>query len=184
MIHYFYYYDCENISATVNADGDVEISDVVELALQAQAKYKTEMCRGFARAGFCRYGKKCQYAHSEEELRPRLAHKKHKQELCRSYAATGDCKYGNRCRFIHNIEEDTKAMPKNLVRVEDDVLEAAAELVSEASMSSLDESERSSESLAQEMVKAIQTLAIEKASASHSRSYSRSLAETSESSED
>merc|ERR1711991_160344 len=51
--------------------------------------------------------------------------------------------------------------------------EAAAELVSEASMSSLDESERSSESLAQEMVKAIQTLAIEKASASHSRSYSR-----------
>lgn len=75
-------------------------------------------------------------------------------------------------------------MPKNLVRVEDDVLEAAAELVSEASMSSLDESERSSESLAQEMVKAIQTLAIEKASASHSRSYSRSRAETSESSED
>merc|ERR1711991_160345 len=62
--------------------------------------------------------------------------------------------------------------------------EAAAELVSEASMSSLDESERSSESLAQEMVKAIQTLAIEKASASHSRSYSRSRAETSESSED
>lgn len=32
--------------------------------------YKTELCRSFNRAGYCRYGLKCQFAHGIHELRP------------------------------------------------------------------------------------------------------------------
>jgi hypothetical protein len=63
--------------------------------------YKTELCRSYEEFGQCRYGNKCQFAHSLEELRPVQRHPKYKTEVCKTFATTGTCPYGTRCRFIH-----------------------------------------------------------------------------------
>ncbi|KAA6427010.1 MAG: zinc finger protein [Trebouxia sp. A1-2] len=63
--------------------------------------FKTEMCRGWEATGRCRYGSKCQFAHGDHELQPRMRHPKYKTEICRTFAHTGCCRYGKRCRFIH-----------------------------------------------------------------------------------
>lgn len=62
---------------------------------------QTELCRSFEEFGTCRYGSKCQFAHSLDELRPVQRHPKYKTEVCRTFATTGTCPYGTRCRFIH-----------------------------------------------------------------------------------
>lgn len=36
-----------------------------------QEAFKTEMCKGFIRTGYCRYGAECRFAHFQEELRVR-----------------------------------------------------------------------------------------------------------------
>lgn len=64
--------------------------------------YKTELCRSWEETGTCRYGAKCQFAHSRDELRPVQRHPKYKTELCRTFSNTGTCPYGTRCRFIHH----------------------------------------------------------------------------------
>lgn len=38
--------------------------------------YKTELCRSFEETGNCRYGKKCQFAHSVKEVRVLNRHPK------------------------------------------------------------------------------------------------------------
>lgn len=43
--------------------------------------YKTEPCRSWAEKGSCRYGIKCQFAHSAAELRPVMRHSKFKVSL-------------------------------------------------------------------------------------------------------
>lgn len=62
------------------------------------------------------YGRKCQYAHGESELRPVYRHKKYKTQICRTFWETGTCPYGVRCTFIHR--DDSKAN-KNIIFVED-----------------------------------------------------------------
>ncbi|KAA8498432.1 Zinc finger protein zfs1 [Porphyridium purpureum] len=64
--------------------------------------YKTEPCRSFQETGTCRYGKKCQFAHSNEELRQVKRHPKYKTKPCRNFCVYGSCPYGVRCRFIHS----------------------------------------------------------------------------------
>lgn len=56
----------------------------------------------------CRYGKKCQFAHSRKELRVLARHPKYKTDMCKSYHSTGFCPYGTRCHFIHNAEDIEK----------------------------------------------------------------------------
>ena len=72
--------------------------------------YKTELCRSLTDDGFCKYGNRCQFAHSAEELRPVPRHPRYKTELCLSYLEGGErsgvgCAYGKRCCFIHTAEE-------------------------------------------------------------------------------
>ncbi|KAG2181372.1 hypothetical protein INT43_008955 [Umbelopsis isabellina] len=64
--------------------------------------YKTEICRNWQEIGYCRYGKKCRYAHGQSELRAVKRHQRYKTEICRTYHETGTCPYGVRCTFIHN----------------------------------------------------------------------------------
>lgn len=64
--------------------------------------YKTEMCRAFEETGLCRYGSKCQFAHSQGELRKVTRHPRYKTEICKTYWEVGSCPYGKRCCFIHN----------------------------------------------------------------------------------
>ncbi|KAI8149450.1 hypothetical protein BJV82DRAFT_504938 [Fennellomyces sp. T-0311] len=64
--------------------------------------YKTEMCRNWTEMGHCRYGKKCRFAHGDQELRTVQRHARYKTEICRTYHMTGTCLYGVRCTFIHD----------------------------------------------------------------------------------
>jgi len=73
--------------------------------------YKTELCRSFEETGECRYGPKCQFAHSEKELRPVDRHPKYKTEMCKTFWEQGTCPYGKRCCFIHT--------PRDLAKKED-----------------------------------------------------------------
>lgn len=63
--------------------------------------YKTEMCRQFEENGFCKYQNRCQFAHSEEEMRCINRHPRYKTEICKSFWDNGQCAYGKRCCFIH-----------------------------------------------------------------------------------
>jgi len=63
--------------------------------------YKTELCRSWEEKGSCRYGAKCQFAHSEGEVRKVSRHPKYKTEICRTFWVSGSCPYGKRCCFIH-----------------------------------------------------------------------------------
>ncbi|KAI9364867.1 hypothetical protein DFJ73DRAFT_619839, partial [Zopfochytrium polystomum] len=63
--------------------------------------YKTELCRSWEETGHCRYGAKCQFAHSEAELRAVDRHPKYKTSLCKTFWELGSCPYGMRCCFIH-----------------------------------------------------------------------------------
>ncbi|KAJ3139060.1 hypothetical protein HK101_003683, partial [Irineochytrium annulatum] len=63
--------------------------------------YKTELCRSFEETGVCRYGGKCQFAHSRSELRVVDRHPKYKTQMCKTFWEKGTCPYGKRCCFIH-----------------------------------------------------------------------------------
>ena len=76
--------------------------------------YKTEMCRSFEVTGFCKYGTKCQFAHTADELRPISRHPRYKTELCKTFYEQGSCPYGRRCCFIHNESEARKNTETNL----------------------------------------------------------------------
>ncbi|KAJ3117741.1 hypothetical protein HK098_006127 [Nowakowskiella sp. JEL0407] len=70
--------------------------------------YKTELCRSWEETGYCRYGAKCQFAHSEAELRYVDRHPKYKTEMCKTFWEKGTCPYGKRCCFIHTDKNAEK----------------------------------------------------------------------------
>lgn len=49
-----------------------------------------------------RYGKRCRYAHGQEELRPISRSNQYKTKTCKAYHEHGTCSYGIRCTFIHH----------------------------------------------------------------------------------
>ena len=63
--------------------------------------YKTELCRSWEETGTCRYGNKCQFAHSGEEVRGIDRHPKYKTEMCKTFWERRTCPYGKTCCFIH-----------------------------------------------------------------------------------
>uniref|UniRef100_A0A8C6T6W6 mRNA decay activator protein ZFP36 n=1 Tax=Neogobius melanostomus TaxID=47308 RepID=A0A8C6T6W6_9GOBI len=72
-------------------------------------RYKTELCRTFERDGFCGYGAKCQFAHSNRELRSPSRNSKYKTEPCRAFHIIGYCPYGTRCQYVHRASADNGA---------------------------------------------------------------------------
>ncbi|KAI8355603.1 hypothetical protein EDC96DRAFT_446595 [Choanephora cucurbitarum] len=68
--------------------------------------FKTEYCRNWDEKGVCRYGKRCRYAHGQEELRPILRSNQYKTKICRAFHENGTCSYGIRCTFIHRMDEE------------------------------------------------------------------------------
>lgn len=77
--------------------------------------YKTELCRSWEETGACRYGNKCQFAHSREELRVIDRHPKYKTEMCKTFWEKGTCPYGKRCCFIHT--DKTEYEKRNILQV-------------------------------------------------------------------
>lgn len=76
--------------------------------------YKTEMCRSHTEMGYCRYGDKCQFAHSESELRYVQRHPKYKTETCKTFWEEGSCPYGKRCCFIHIPNTASRIIPPRM----------------------------------------------------------------------
>jgi butyrate response factor 1 len=66
-------------------------------------KFKTEMCVKFQQLGACPYGKRCNFAHGENELKPLSRHPLYKTRPCIPFIQTKKCPYGRRCNFIHSI---------------------------------------------------------------------------------
>ncbi|KAJ3281951.1 hypothetical protein HK104_011176 [Borealophlyctis nickersoniae] len=82
----------------------------IDRDLKKLSLYKTELCRSWEETGYCRYGTKCQFAHSEVELRPVDRHPKYKTEMCKTFWEKGTCPYGKRCCFIHTERDVEKKM--------------------------------------------------------------------------
>jgi Zinc finger C-x8-C-x5-C-x3-H type (and similar) len=78
--------------------------------------YKTEICKSFEQSRICKYGSKCQFAHSADELREVERHPRYKTEPCRTYVERGECPYGKRCCFIHmESERVIRSAPSEMV---------------------------------------------------------------------
>lgn len=71
--------------------------------------YKTELCRSWEETGTCRYGNKCQFAHSVREVRNIDRHPKYKTEMCKTFWDKGTCPYGKRCCFIHTERQKSSS---------------------------------------------------------------------------
>lgn len=82
--------------------------------------YKTEMCRSHTEIGHCRYGDKCQFAHSESELRYVQRHPKYKTETCKTFWEEGSCPYGKRCCFIHVPRTRSDEISMQVIKTEID----------------------------------------------------------------
>jgi len=92
-------------SITSNDSSEGPLSKV-KASSSGSSLYKTELCRSFEESGVCRYGKKCQFAHSRKELRHLNRHPKYKTDMCKSYHTSGFCPYGSRCHFLHEVKSD------------------------------------------------------------------------------
>ncbi|CUS11887.1 unnamed protein product [Tuber aestivum] len=81
---------------------------------KTNALYKTEMCRNWNEVGDCRYGRSCQFAHGQKELRAVPRHGQWKTKTCLAWLH-GGCTYGSRCCYAHEVipDNDTKGEPSN-----------------------------------------------------------------------
>jgi len=99
-------------ASTLKPDGKDDLSRTPSLpskwSIKRATLYKTELCRAFEETGKCKFGDECIFAHSEEELRPRVdRHPKYKTRICRTFWEQGECPYGKRCCFIHTERDIT-----------------------------------------------------------------------------
>lgn len=99
-------------SSTLKQDSKDDLSRTPSLpskwSIKRATLYKTELCRAFEETGKCKFGDECIFAHSEEELRPRVdRHPKYKTRICRTFWEQGECPYGKRCCFIHTERDIT-----------------------------------------------------------------------------
>ncbi|CAD24953.1 ZINC FINGER PROTEIN [Encephalitozoon cuniculi GB-M1] len=97
--------------ASTNAPQNYPLSGRGSHANKKYQLYKTEMCRSHTEIGYCRYGDKCQFAHSKAELRYVQRHPKYKTETCKTFWEEGSCPYGKRCCFIHIPNTDIANLP-------------------------------------------------------------------------
>lgn len=86
-----------------------------EIQVRKKALYKTELCRSREENGQCPYGSKCQFAHSEKELRNLDRHPRYKTEMCKTFWEKGSCPYGKRCCFIHTQRQRTQSEPIKII---------------------------------------------------------------------
>ena len=78
---------------------------------QFALNYKTEMCKTVVSGKSCRFGDSCVFAHSEQELKPRLNSDNFKTKKCENFHNMGYCKYGSKCQFIHiDLNEETNKL--------------------------------------------------------------------------
>ncbi|KAI9183652.1 hypothetical protein H9P43_004570 [Blastocladiella emersonii ATCC 22665] len=98
------------VPATPTPTSSAAVGPAALTTARRASLYKTELCRSWEETGSCRYGTKCQFAHSMNELRMVHRHAKYKTELCHRFYEQGWCPYGRRCCFIHNEPQYAKQL--------------------------------------------------------------------------
>ena len=93
-------------TASESSLGETLASSGSETAeLGSTKRYKTELCKNWIESGLCRYGKKCQFAHGQDELESARAaagmDEKLRTKNCRTFYKEKVCNYGSRCMFRH-----------------------------------------------------------------------------------
>lgn len=70
-----------------------------------RTKFKTELCKNWVEQGYCRYGKRCQFAHGNLDVKDKNqpTNDLYKSRTCKSFhkRKIAHCLYGNRCQFRH-----------------------------------------------------------------------------------
>ena len=83
----------------------MDLHDTEEAEACPTKRYKTELCKNWIENSFCRYGKKCQFAHGHDELESARAaagmDDKLRTKNCRTFYREKVCNYGSRCMFRH-----------------------------------------------------------------------------------
>eukprot|EP00475_Leptophrys_vorax_P011258 TRINITY_DN1777_c0_g1_i1.p1 TRINITY_DN1777_c0_g1~~TRINITY_DN1777_c0_g1_i1.p1 ORF type:complete len:582 (-),score=144.25 TRINITY_DN1777_c0_g1_i1:73-1818(-) len=80
--------------------------------------YKTELCQKFKEQGECPYGLKCQFAHGEKELRPRLPTSPTTKKSPSSPRADEDEKSADRAQDDVNNDSDKRSPDPKLYKTE------------------------------------------------------------------
>jgi Zinc finger C-x8-C-x5-C-x3-H type (and similar) len=74
-----------------------------------EVKYKTEMCKNLRETGSCKFGSKCKFAHSEDEIRNKTHINLHyRSKKCSQFFEHGYCPYGTRCQYLHTEDSYTE----------------------------------------------------------------------------
>lgn len=89
------------VDTTLSEDIDASLGDSAQ-GEKCVVLFKTEMCKSFVETGVCRYGKRCKFAHGEQEQRMVHRHPKYKTQICRNFKEKGSCPYGQRCCYRHS----------------------------------------------------------------------------------
>lgn len=90
---------CDSIAEYQEFEG----TDFEQVGLDVDPKYKTELCKNFTTKGYCKYDKRCRFAHGKQELISKKVNCFYKQKQCESFFKKGFCPYGSRCTFIHDV---------------------------------------------------------------------------------
>ena len=87
------------------------ISEVAKIQPQTNPIRKTQMCKSISSGIQCRFGDKCNFAHSESQLFVRKERTEEqrtnlsKTKMCQSIVSGIECKFGDRCIFAHSSSQ-------------------------------------------------------------------------------
>ncbi len=88
-----------------------KVEDKIETKVENRVQRKTQMCKSISAGIQCKFGDRCNFAHSESEILVRERIEKPstpavpKTKMCQSIVSGIECTYGNRCCFAHNLDQ-------------------------------------------------------------------------------
>ena len=88
-----------------------KVEPKVETKLENRGQRKTQMCKSISAGIQCKFGDRCNFAHSESEIFVQERIEKPstpavpKTKMCQSIVSGLECTYGNRCCFAHNLDQ-------------------------------------------------------------------------------
>jgi hypothetical protein len=90
---------------------ETKVENKVETKVENRVQRKTQMCKSISAGIQCKFGDRCNFAHSESEIFVQERIEKPstpavpKTKMCQSIVSGIECTYGNRCCFAHNLDQ-------------------------------------------------------------------------------
>jgi hypothetical protein len=85
----------KRLETSVLVNLDLKKEHQIRESLKASL-YKSQICRSWLATKTCRYGKSCQFAHGNDELRKAEIPENHRTVICREFELGIPCEYGSR----------------------------------------------------------------------------------------